>query len=158
MGLVLGLAAVSYVRMLYRWEDLFNRWTFPQFPKPAMGGLVVGLVLRFFPEVYGTGLTAMESALWGVRHAGARPVPGLDGGVRRLRDGWDGRLLRGRGKGPHDGDSHPFRDDQRLPHRATAHGGHGGQRVCFALAVAEQYLYTEAAQPGCRVPVHRTPG
>jgi CIC family chloride channel protein len=29
-----------------------------------VGGLLVGLVLRFAPQVYGTGLPAMESAIW----------------------------------------------------------------------------------------------
>jgi CIC family chloride channel protein len=64
MGVALGFAAVFYVRSLYRVEDRFNRWKFPEALKPAVGGLLVGLVLRFFPQVYGTGLTAMESALW----------------------------------------------------------------------------------------------
>lgn len=64
MGIILGLAAVGYVRLLYRSEDFFNSWRFPDSLKPAVGGLLVGLVLRFAPEVYGTGLPAMESAIW----------------------------------------------------------------------------------------------
>jgi CIC family chloride channel protein len=64
MGIIIGFAAILYVRVLYRTEDVFVRWSFPDYLKPAMGGLAVGLVLRFFPQVYGTGLTAMEAALW----------------------------------------------------------------------------------------------
>lgn len=64
MGLGLGLAAVTYVRLLYRAEDVFGAWRFPDMLKPAVGGLVAGLVLRFLPEVYGTGFPAVESALW----------------------------------------------------------------------------------------------
>jgi CIC family chloride channel protein len=64
MGLVAGFAALFYVRLLYRAEDAFGGWSFPDSLKPAVGGLVVGLVLRFFPEVYGTGFPAVESALW----------------------------------------------------------------------------------------------
>ncbi len=64
MGLLLGLAAVGYLRLLYRSEDLFGKWQFPEYLKPAVGGLIVGLVLRFFPEVYGAGFPAVESALW----------------------------------------------------------------------------------------------
>jgi CIC family chloride channel protein len=64
MGLACGLAATLYVRALYRVEDWFGDWKFPTALKPAVGGLVVGLVLRFFPEVYGTGLHAVEGALW----------------------------------------------------------------------------------------------
>ena len=64
MGIVVGLAAVSYVRLLYASEDFFGKWNFPEYLKPAVGGLVVGLILRFFPEVYGSGFPAIESALW----------------------------------------------------------------------------------------------
>jgi len=64
MGLVLGWAAILYVRALYKAEDLFSAWRFPDYLKPAVGGLMVGLVLRYFPEVYGAGFPAVESALW----------------------------------------------------------------------------------------------
>ncbi len=63
MGIVAGLAAIGYVRLLYRSEDLFQRWKFPEYLKPAVGGLLVGLILRFYPEVYGTGFPAIESAM-----------------------------------------------------------------------------------------------
>jgi CIC family chloride channel protein len=64
MGLLLGLAAIFYVKVLYRSEDWFADWQFPEWAKPAVGGLFVGLILRFFPQIYGAGFPAMESALW----------------------------------------------------------------------------------------------
>ena len=64
MGVVLGLAAVAYVRLLYKSEDLFGNWKFPEYLKPAVGGLMVGLVLRYYPQVYGAGFPAMQEALW----------------------------------------------------------------------------------------------
>jgi len=64
LGVLAGFAGVLYVRLLYRSEDWFERWRFPEYLKPAVGGLVVGLLLRFVPEIYGTGLTTIESALW----------------------------------------------------------------------------------------------
>ncbi len=64
MGTLIGAAATGYVRMLYWSEDIFGRWHFPEWLKPAAGGLMVGLVLRFFPEVYGSSFDAIESALW----------------------------------------------------------------------------------------------
>ena len=64
MGVILGLAAVGYVRLLYWAEDYFGKRKFPEYLKPAVGGLIVGLILRFFPQIYGAGFPAMESALW----------------------------------------------------------------------------------------------
>ena len=64
MGILIGTAAIGYVKLLYRSEDLFGAWDFPDYLKPAIGGLMVGLILRYFPEVYGSGLPAVESALW----------------------------------------------------------------------------------------------
>ena len=64
MGILIGIAAIGYIKILYRSEHLFGTWKFPDMLKPAVGGLIVGLVLRFFPEVYGSGLGTVESALW----------------------------------------------------------------------------------------------
>jgi len=64
MGLLAGIAANAYVRALYKTEDFFAAWKFPDSLKPAVGGLMAGLVLRFFPEVWGAGFPAVEGALW----------------------------------------------------------------------------------------------
>jgi len=64
MGLLLGVAAIGYVHLLYWTEDLFDGWSFPDWAKPAVGGLLVGLILRFFPQIWGAGFPAIESALW----------------------------------------------------------------------------------------------
>jgi CIC family chloride channel protein len=64
LGLLAGLAALLYVRLLYKCEDWFEDWQFPEWLKPAVGGLMVGIILRYFPEVYGAGFPAMEAALW----------------------------------------------------------------------------------------------
>jgi len=64
LGLLAGLAALLYVRLLYRSEDWFEAWKFPEWLKPAVGGLMVGVILRYFPEAYGAGFPAMEAALW----------------------------------------------------------------------------------------------
>jgi len=64
MGVLIGLAAFIYVKSLYWSEDAFSSWKFPEYLKPAVGGLLVGLLLRYFPEIYGSGFPAIESALW----------------------------------------------------------------------------------------------
>ena len=197
MGTIMGVAATGYVRLLYRSEDLFGRWQFPEWLKPAVGGLLVGLVLRFFPEVYGSSFDAIESALWvrvrrrpalvalrrradrqlrdarvrrigrGVRaqslHGGdaggrvrilcARDVPGVDGWLRRLRDGGDGGVLRRDREGADDGDPYPVRDDERLPDHAAADGSSGGERLHLAPLLAVQHLHAAAASAGHPVPL-----
>ncbi len=64
MGLFVGMAAIGYVKLLYRSEDWFGDWHFSESMKPMIGGLFVGLILRFYPDIYGAGFPAMESALW----------------------------------------------------------------------------------------------
>ena len=64
MGILIGLAASGYIKLLYWSEDAFGAWKFPDYLKPAVGGLMVGLILRFFPQIYGAGFPAIESALW----------------------------------------------------------------------------------------------
>lgn len=64
LGILAGFVSLLYVRLLYRSEDWFGSWRFPDSLKPAVGALVVGLLLRFFPEIYGTGFPAIEAALW----------------------------------------------------------------------------------------------
>ena len=64
MGTLIGGAAIGYIRLLYWSEDVFGAWKFPDYLKPAVGGLLVGLILRFFPQIYGAGFPAIESALW----------------------------------------------------------------------------------------------
>jgi CIC family chloride channel protein len=64
LGIIAGGASFLYVRLLYRSEDWFHDWRFPDAFKPAVGALMVGLVLRFFPQIWGTGFPAIEAALW----------------------------------------------------------------------------------------------
>ena len=71
MGALVGWAAVLHVRALYGTEDRFNAWRFPDDLKPAAGGLLVGVVLWCFPDVYGAAFPPVESALEG-RLSGGR--------------------------------------------------------------------------------------
>jgi CIC family chloride channel protein len=65
MGLLVGLLAVIYVRTLYASEHAFERLPIPPWLKPAAGGLLLGLLLIRFPQVYGVGYDSMVEALDG---------------------------------------------------------------------------------------------
>jgi CIC family chloride channel protein len=65
LGGVAGLVALLFVRTLYWSEDLFDAWRFPEYVKPAVGGLLVGAVGFYFPQVFGVGYPAIEDALLG---------------------------------------------------------------------------------------------
>jgi CIC family chloride channel protein len=65
LGLIVGLVAVVYVRTLYASEEAFDKLPLPGWLKPACGGLVLGSLFLFFPQVYGVGYSSMVEALDG---------------------------------------------------------------------------------------------
>jgi CIC family chloride channel protein len=81
LGVLAGLIAVGFVRMLYGLEDLFDNWHFPDALKPAIGGLLLGIVgfvyplaLRLpqqsplannLPAIFGTSFGTIQSTLNG---------------------------------------------------------------------------------------------
>lgn len=63
LGVLAAFAAVGFIRMLYWFEDLFDDWKFPEALKPAIGGLLLGVLGFAYPVVLGWGgLTASEAA------------------------------------------------------------------------------------------------
>jgi CIC family chloride channel protein len=64
LGILCALAARLFVRTFYGVEGRFEGWKFPPYLKAGVGALVVGLIGRFLPHVFGTGFPAIESALW----------------------------------------------------------------------------------------------
>ncbi|MGC8779999.1 MAG: chloride channel protein, partial [Anaerolineae bacterium] len=65
LGVVAGFGALAFVRTLHFAEDVFGRWQFPPYLKPAAGGLLLGLLGFALPQVFGTGFGAIEDALNG---------------------------------------------------------------------------------------------
>ncbi|MGD8405079.1 MAG: chloride channel protein [Anaerolineales bacterium] len=63
LGVLAAFAAVGFIRMLYWFEDLFDNWKFPDALKPAIGGLLLGVLGFAYPLVLGWGgLTGTEAA------------------------------------------------------------------------------------------------
>lgn len=65
LGIVAGLVAMLFVKTLYWFEDTFDAWHFPPYLKPAVGGLMLGVVGFFLPQVFGTGFETIAATLNG---------------------------------------------------------------------------------------------
>ena len=64
LGIVGGLFGVFYTRVLYFFEDVWDKMkALPEWSKPAIGGLLVGVIGFFFPQVFGVGYPTVEQAL-----------------------------------------------------------------------------------------------
>ncbi|MDD2252006.1 MAG: chloride channel protein [Dehalococcoidales bacterium] len=55
LGILIAISGVAFVRFFYKTEELFSSLKIPQVLKPAIGGLAVGIIGYFFPEVFGVG-------------------------------------------------------------------------------------------------------
>lgn len=65
LGVLAGLVSVAFIRTLYAFEHRFDGWEFPQRLKPVVGGLMLGIIGRFFPQLFGTGSDTIQAATWG---------------------------------------------------------------------------------------------
>ncbi len=65
LGLISALVASAFIFSLYKLEDFFEAWSFPDYLKPAVGGLGVGILGLFAPQVFGVGYETIEMALQG---------------------------------------------------------------------------------------------
>ncbi|HEX6202109.1 MAG TPA: chloride channel protein [Thermoanaerobaculia bacterium] len=74
LGLVAGLVGAAMPTLFYRVRDLFARLPGPPHWKPALGGLLVGLLGMAVPEVLGTGYGWVELALAGTLPLGTLVV------------------------------------------------------------------------------------
>ncbi len=66
LGVVAGAVGVGFSRVLYAIEDACDwAWRGPEWLRPAVGGLALGLVLLALPEMYGVGYPVLEGATEG---------------------------------------------------------------------------------------------
>ncbi len=63
LGVAAGLAAPWFLRFLRLCESLFERTKLPLIPRLALGGVVVGALAIFHPEVTGNGYSSIDSIL-----------------------------------------------------------------------------------------------
>ena len=64
LGIIGGLYGAAYSRVLLFFENLWDKIkTVPEWLKPAIGGVFIGTVGYFFPQVLGVGYPTIEKAL-----------------------------------------------------------------------------------------------
>ncbi|NOQ50869.1 MAG: CBS domain-containing protein [Desulfuromonadaceae bacterium] len=65
LGISCALLGVVYVKTFYGMRDLFRKLPFPDWQKPAIGGLAVGIMALFIPQILGSGYGWVQAALYG---------------------------------------------------------------------------------------------
>lgn len=65
LGVAAAFVALAFTRILYKFEDIFDAWRFPEYLKPAVGGLGIGIIGLYFPDLFGVGYGAIERSLLG---------------------------------------------------------------------------------------------
>ncbi|WP_228373847.1 chloride channel protein [Demequina maris] len=66
LGVLAALVGVTFTRVLYKIEDLCDAaWRGPEWARPAVGGLLLGLLLLALPQMYGVGYPVLEGAVMG---------------------------------------------------------------------------------------------
>jgi CIC family chloride channel protein len=66
LGALAAIAGVAFVRVLYGMEDAADRiWRGPEWARPAVGGVLLGLLLLAVPQLYGVGYPPLEHAIRG---------------------------------------------------------------------------------------------
>ncbi len=63
LGLVVAPCAIFFVRMLYKFEDVFEDLKTHELFKPVIGALFLGVIGFFFPQVFGVGYENIEGAV-----------------------------------------------------------------------------------------------
>ncbi|MFH1680667.1 MAG: chloride channel protein, partial [Candidatus Eisenbacteria bacterium] len=65
LGIVCGALSALFIRVLYWSEDRFDAASFPPYLKPAVGGLLLGLLAIFLPQILADGYPTITRALRG---------------------------------------------------------------------------------------------
>jgi len=53
LGIIAGVIGKLFVKIIYHFEDEFNSWKLDKQWRPAVGGLLIGVMGYYLPEVMG---------------------------------------------------------------------------------------------------------
>jgi CIC family chloride channel protein len=65
LGLIIGGLAAGFIDLHFRIKDRIDALTLPPLAKPVLGGLAVGIIGIFLPQVFGNGYEFMSTVLLG---------------------------------------------------------------------------------------------
>lgn len=66
LGAFSGIISYLFIKVLYFSEDVFdNRLKMPEYLKPCLGGLLIGIIALTFPQIMGVGYDSINDALHG---------------------------------------------------------------------------------------------
>ncbi len=66
LGVLATGVGLGFVKVLYKGEDVADRlWKWPEWMRPAVGGVLLGLLLLAVPEMYGVGYPVLQLAVAG---------------------------------------------------------------------------------------------
>ncbi|NYH79792.1 CIC family chloride channel protein [Actinopolyspora biskrensis] len=66
LGVLIGVVGLLFSKVLYGVEDLCDRlWRGPEWLRPGVGGLLLGLLLLVLPQMYGVGYPVLGNAIHG---------------------------------------------------------------------------------------------
>ena len=65
LGFLAGAVAIAFIKALYFSEDFFDTIKLPEYVKAGFGGIVIGVIGLFFPQIFGVGYDSIDSALSG---------------------------------------------------------------------------------------------
>ncbi len=63
LGILSGLVAILFIKVLYFLEDRFDNLRIHPLLKPALGGLIVGIIGLKLPQVFGVGYEGIDACL-----------------------------------------------------------------------------------------------
>ena len=65
LGVLAGFSGVFFTKILYWFEDIFDKIRFPEYLKPVLGGLLIGVIGLYSKDLFGVGYEGIQSALSG---------------------------------------------------------------------------------------------
>ncbi len=65
LGVMAAFVGVGFTHTFYKIDHLFQSWSTPSYLKPMIGGLLVGVIGFWFPQLFGVGYETIENVLSG---------------------------------------------------------------------------------------------